>query len=143
MAGDFGQRIQDLIDQVGDGELKASLVVDQRYAAIQEVDTTLRHPRGGQAHYLSEPLTQRHRRYYGDVADAVLGGDVTQAMADAVEDLSEAVEQLAPREFHDLRHSGHPTVADDGQTVYDRPPKVARLTETQLREKARRRGHSV
>lgn len=143
MAGDFGERIQDLIDAVGDGEITASLVVDQRYAAVQHEDGTLNHPRGGQAHYLSEPLTQRHRRYYADIADAVLDGNLVQAMTDAAEDLSDAVEDLAPREFHDLRHSGHPTVTDDGQTVYDRPPKVPRLTEAQLREKARRRGHSV
>jgi hypothetical protein len=49
-----------------------------------------------------------------------------------MEDLSDAVEQLAPVEFGDLRKSGHPTVKSSGRFVYDRPPKQARLTKAEM-----------
>jgi hypothetical protein len=58
-------------------------------------------------------------------------------MQRSVEHLSDQVEITAPREWGDLKSSGHPKVEQGGRTIYDRPPKVARLTEQELKAKSR------
>lgn len=107
-----------------------------RYARYQHEGLDLKHPSGGEAKYLEGPLYQRHRDYLQRLADHTLTGDLTRAMVDNVEALSLQVYDLAPREFHDLRASGHPTVTDAGAVAYDRPPNVHRLTDVELRAKA-------
>ena len=51
--------------------------------------------------------------------------------------LSDQVEITAPREWGDLRKSGHPQVTQGGRTIYDRPPKAARLSKEELAAKSR------
>jgi hypothetical protein len=126
MAGDFGARMDELIESVGDGELTASVVVDQVYAKYQHERMDLRHPQGGQAKYLS-----------------VLHGSLQNAMEFVAEDLAaKQVFDKAPREFQDLRQSGHPRVLNGEMIVYDRPPIVHRLTAEELKakDKARAQG---
>lgn len=137
MAGTFDDRIRELAQQVGFGDLEGHVVVDQVYARYQHEDLTLNHPRGGQAKYLETPLHTQHRRYLQGIADSVLDEGPVQGMVEAVEDLSGQVEIHAPVLFENLRESGHPTVVDGGRTVYDRPAKQRRLTEAELREQQR------
>lgn len=137
MAGDFAERMEALIESVGDGELKGSVVVDQVYAKYQHERMDLKHPNGGQAKYLGGPLLMNARRYVGKLADNVLAGSLTGAMTDIVEDLSQEVFNKAPRDFWDLRESAHPTVVNDGVPVYDRLPTVHRLSPGALKVKAR------
>lgn len=138
MAGaeSFDQRLAELSESVGEGTLHGSVVVDQVYARYQHEGLDLKHPSGGVAKYLESPLYAHHRDYVQTLADHVLTGNLTSAMADNVEALSREVYELAPREFHDLRASGHPTVTDHGSVAYDRPPNVHRLTEPELAAKA-------
>lgn len=100
-----------------------------------------RHPRGGQALYLQEPLFAHKDKYLEDYARAVLDDGGEPAMIRAVEDLAEdgGVATHAPIEFDDLRGSGHPSVTSDGETVYDRAPRVGRLSEEDLRAKDKAR----
>lgn len=58
-------------------------------------------------------------------------------MIDWSEDLDAGVVEQAPREFGDLENSGHPSVIDDGVTIYDRPARVHRLDREELRAKDR------
>lgn len=139
MAGDFDERMAELADRVGRGDLVGSVEVDQIYAQYQHEGLDLRHPRGGQAKYLEQPLYDKADRYLQDVADAVLDGRAADAMADAMEDLSGQVQKLAPVDFNNLRQSGHPVVTDDGATVYDRAPIQRRLTEEELKQLRRGR----
>lgn len=150
MAGDFQQRTADLADMVGHGKLEGKVEVDQVYAAAQHegvwatgplAGVVIRnHPQGGQAHFLSEPLIADAPQSMQRLADHTLEPDgLHRAMEDNVEDLSGRVHDKAPREFGDLRDSAHPTVTDDGRTVYDRPPVRPRLSEAALKEKAKRR----
>jgi hypothetical protein len=74
----------------------------------------------------------------------VLKDGGTGALMRAAEHLSDEVEAGAPREWGDLRESGHPRViaggngtADSGIVVRDRAPKAARLPEAELRAKSR------
>lgn len=135
----FEARLEELGRQVGDGVLAGGVEVDQVYARYQHEGMDLKHPRGGRAKYLESPLYEKHRDYYGRLADHVLDGTLTDAMRDVVESLSTEVYDNAPVEFHDLRRSGHPTVTDGDALVYDRPAEVHRLTALELRAKAESR----
>lgn len=130
--GEFSDRIRQLEQQIGDGELEGKVTVDQVYAKYQHEDLTLKHLGGGRAKYLENPLYDDHREYYDRLADNVLHGSLQQAMVKNVEDLSKAVYDNAPMEFGDLRASGHPEVLDDGSQVYNRLPMVGRLTPEEI-----------
>lgn len=136
--GDFGARVATLADQVGRGDLQAMVTVDQVYAKYQHEGLDLKHPEGGQAKYLQQPLFAERDRYLRGLASAAItetGSDLEGAAVRVAEDLSTQVYQHAPFEFGDLRASGHPTVTSDGATVYDRLPLVPRLSESELRDK--------
>jgi hypothetical protein len=133
----FDQRMSDLAERVGDGALTGTVEVDQVYARYQHEGLDLKHPGGGRAKYLEQPLYDRHRDYLQRLADDVLGaGFLTDAMVDNMESLSLEVYDNAPWEFHDLRASGHPKVTSGGMVLYDRPPNVHRLTGPELRAKS-------
>jgi len=84
---------------------------------------------------------EHYRDYLTDYARQVLVDGGEHAIVNAVEDLAEdgGVATRAPVEFDDLRRSGHPTVTSDGVEIYDRPPRQHRLSEEELRIKARLR----
>jgi hypothetical protein len=133
MAGDFSERLDELSKLVGEGTLEGSVIVDQLYAKYIHEDLTLNHPRGGQAKYLEEPLLAKSDEYMQRLADRALDEDgLRSAMKDNVEDLSNEVEKKAPIQYGPLHYSGHPTVTDDGELVYDRAPIYPRLTEAEL-----------
>lgn len=143
-SGDFSQRMRELEAAVGDGTLTGELTVDQVYAHIQHEALDFKHPHGGQAKYLEQPLLEGADGFMQRLADNAIqedGSGLRRAMADNMERLSVKVDELAPVEFGDLRLSGHPTVKDGDITTYDRPPVVPRLTEQELRAKGHHRAH--
>ncbi len=135
--GTFSERIDELRKMVGSGKLAGSVTVDQVYAKYQHERMELHHPRGGSAKYLQKPLMDHYRDYIGDYAKTVLSDGGQAAMKRSMEHLSDAVEITAPREWGDLLKSGSPKVTQGGRTLYDRPPKAARLTEQELKAKSR------
>jgi hypothetical protein len=138
MSGTFSARIDELRHMTGDGaKVTALVVVDQRYARFQHERADLSHPRGGTAFYLQKPLFEHFRTYLADYAKNVLRDGGIKAMERSAEHLSDQVEVSAPREWGDLHRSGHPQVTVGDRTVYDREPKVQRLTEEELRAKSR------
>lgn len=138
MTSTFAERCDELRRMNGDGaNLVMHVVVDQVYAHYQHEHLNFHHPRGGQAKYLEQPLYDHFRGYLSNYADTVLHDGGMRAMENAAEHLSDQVELRAPREWGDLGKSGHPTVTEDERTVYDRPPRVQRLTEEELRIKSR------
>jgi hypothetical protein len=138
MTSTFAERIDHLRHMNGDGgRITASVTVDQVYAHYQHEHLDFRHPRGGTAKYLEGPLYDGYRDYLADYARGVLDDGGHRAMEHSAEHLSDKVELTAPREWGDLRKSGHPQVTDDERIIYDRPPKVARLTEAELKIKSR------
>jgi hypothetical protein len=136
--GDFAERINELRSRTR-GDLEGRVVVDQVYAKFQHEDLSLRHPRGGQARYLSQPLLDNRDDYLERIARTVLEDGGTDGMRSAMEDLagSGGVMTHAPVLWGDLRRSGHPSVMSDGHTVYDRAPLARRLSEEELDAKAR------
>jgi hypothetical protein len=138
MTGTFSERIAELRHLVGDGQrLTGSVVVDQVYSHRQHEDLSYRHPRGGSAKFLEKPLMDGYRDYLEDYARTVLSDGGQPAMKRSVEHLSDAVETTAPREWGDLLKSGHPSVEQGGRTIYDRAPKVGRLSKEELKAKSR------
>jgi hypothetical protein len=137
MSGTFTDRISELRRMIGSDRLTGTVTVDQVYAHYQHEHMEFHHPRGGTAKYLEQPLYAHYRDYLTDYADTVLHDGGQPAMKRSVEHLSDEVELTAPREWGDLRKSGHPRVTAGERTVYDRPPKAGRLTEEELRVKSR------
>lgn len=132
MAGTFDERMKVLSDQVGEGNLVGSVVVDQVYAQYQHEDLSLAHPMGGGAQYLRGPLMEGYNGWLQNLANQLLRGDPVQVMARAMEDLSQGVYNEAPFEFGDLKASPHPTVTDNGSVRYNRLPLVHRLSEDEI-----------
>jgi hypothetical protein len=138
VAGDFFERIDKLLECVGDGNLVGSVEYDQAYAKIQHEVLDFDHPQGGEAKFLANAVQANHRSYLDDIADRTLRDGPQRAMEDAVEDLvlessrrapigppqgagGEQGEEIARLHPGLLRASGHGRVVDDGEVVYDRP----------------------
>jgi hypothetical protein len=139
MTGTFAERIAELRDRTGsrEGTIRAVVTVDQIYAHYQHEHLEFHHPRGGTAKFLERPLMEHYRDYLSDYARTVLADGGQEAMKRSAEHLSDQVELTSPREWGDLMKSGHPQVQLGQRTVYDRPPKVHRLTKGELRIKSR------
>lgn len=137
----FFDRMAELRRQVGaPGLAVGSVVVDQVYAHYQHEHLEFKHPRGGRAKYLETPLFDNYRGYFQNYALSVLKDGGVKGMAKSVEHLSDEVELQSPREFGDLMRSGHPSVSLGVRgVVYDRPPKVRRLTAAEIKMKDRLR----
>ena len=146
MASTFFDRIDHLSDAVGHGDLVGSVKVDQIYAHYihegisHHTGRPLIMHEGGEAGYLRNPLYEKSDVRMKKLADATItidGSHLESAMIEAMEALSEDVYERAPREFGDLRASGHPKVTSAGATIFDRLPHVHRLDESELRAKSR------
>lgn len=138
MMGTFGERIQTLRDNVGGGEMVGNVEVDQRYAADQHFHDEYKHPDGGKAYYLRDPLYAKESDFMEHLAEKLLEGDgkeFSSAMMDNMESLSQGVYDEAPWEFADLRASGHPSVTVRGELVHDRAPQCPRLSDGEIAEK--------
>lgn len=133
--GNFGERVDKLIYEVGDGPLQGRVVVDQIYAQNQHETLAFKHIEGGKARYLADPFFEHANGYVRDLSRHVLDGRLRLAMAEAMENLSRKVFDQAPFEFGDLKASGHPIVTSNGFTIYDRPPYVHRLNAGDLKGK--------
>lgn len=142
--GSFFDRIDYLATQVGHGTIRLKVRVDQIYSHyIHEgvsrfTGAPLIMHEGGESHFLRNPLFEHNDKRMEAIALRTItadGSDLKGAFIDASEELSRDVYDRAPREFGDLRASGHPSVEDNGKPVYDRPPHVHRLSEQELRAK--------
>lgn len=136
--GTFGAGLDRLEHSVGHGKLVGTCEVDQVYAKYQHEHPEFKHPDGGKAFYLRDPLFEKSDENMRTLASKVLavdGDGIKGGMRDVAERLSTAVYEQAPWEFADLRASGHPKVTDDGAVWYDRAPRVHRLDDEELRIK--------
>jgi hypothetical protein len=136
-SGTFSVRIDELRRMIGGGKLTGTVEVSQVYAHMQHERTDLHHPRGGGPKYLERPLMDHFRDYLDDYAKTVLRDGGQPAMKRSMEHLSDEVEIAAPREWCDLMHSAHPSVEQGGRALYDRAPKVGRLSKAELAAKSR------
>jgi hypothetical protein len=138
MSGTFAERVKELKRQTGAPEkLEMTCTVDQVYAHYQHEHMELRHPRGGTAKFLEQPLYDHYREYLTEYGRNVLRDGGQRSLGESADHLSDQVEMRAPREWGDLMRSGHPHVEQGERTLHDRPPKVRRLSEGELRAKSK------
>lgn len=136
--GDFVQKIDELLERVGEGKLSGTVQVDQVYAKYQLLREDLNHSVGN-AHYLSRPLNEKHPEYFQRMADRLLDpGGIVSGMISACESLAGSAATQTPVEAFNLARSGSVTVRDQGAIAYHRPAQQGRLSEEELR--ALRRG---
>lgn len=138
MGGTMVARLRELSEAVGHGDLEVHGVVDQVYAHYQEAGEDLNHPRGGQAHALGETVLGGQGEWMEQLAARAItpdGSHLREAAVDVIGAWSARYGKLAPVEFDDLRGSMHEYVTDDGAVVHDKAPRVARLSEDELRRK--------
>lgn len=126
--------IQDLIDRTTGPKVKATVTVNQPYAQDQHETLYYRHPRGGQAKYLEEPLFTKHPQWLQRFADRLLmrGKDAATEWGGVGRALKNEVPKTAPVEFGDLRRSAGLTVTEGGNMVIEEPPAQDRLTDPEL-----------
>lgn len=141
MGGTFGARIDQLREQVGK-ETTGTVTVDQVYAHYQDSGAgpagkpaaAFDHPDGGEAGYLSDSLITYGPEFAQKIADSIGEEEpMASVFIDGVQRLELDVETLAPMEFGNLRESTERTVVHDGETVFDAPATVPRLSEEELK----------
>jgi hypothetical protein len=91
------------------------------------------HPRGGEAGYLSEGLDVQGGEIIGRIENAI-GEEkpLRRAVRDGMDKLADTVYDAAPVEWWVLRNSANPRVLVGDEVVYDRPPVVPRLSQSEL-----------
>lgn len=137
MAGDFRQRTQVLLDMVGTGTIEASVRVDQVYAQMQHEAAEFRHPGGGKAYYLRDPLIKNHRSWLTEVAKELFYQPMNNLFIAIADDFKEEAFLQTPLFESDLARSGEPRVKDRGRFIY-RGPHQRRLSKAQLKIKTRK-----
>lgn len=137
--GTFNERTRELADLIGSGKMVARVEVDQVYAKYQHERLDLKHPSGGKAMFLRDPLYSTAPDSLHHLASRLLLEGPLPGMQHAAEAVANGVREQAPIEFGDLKNSSHVTVEDSGVIVHDRPPVAGRLTPGELREKSKLR----
>lgn len=117
MKGEFIARTRELQDQIGDGKITASVVVDQVYAEFQHERTDLKH-RSGKANYLRDPLFAGVLGWFRKIGAEMTMRNMQHIFVDIADDLSGGVADEAPVFLGDLRSSGQPRVKDRGRWIY-------------------------
>lgn len=138
--GSFFERVEELKERVGEGDLKGSLEVDTPYAFNQHesywvnfmgrygFNTIDRYHNGGGGKFVEEPLLENHPRYLQHLADAVLDGVLVEAMVDNVEDMNDALRANAPEKTGRLKNSGTTSVTDNGALAHYQPGSASGAT---------------
>lgn len=158
----FFDRMDDLSEQVGRGELHGQVNFDQVYARYVDGtgdlgdDTgvitpteishgphgkpgpTFDHPRGGQAGYLTGTLTEKGAEVAQQWADSIGEERPLDTVAiTQVEAVAAEAAIRAPREFWLLTGSGSTEVQSDGAVIYEREAPVPRAAEGLLKDLVR------
>lgn len=126
--------IRDLLDRTGGPKVKATVVVDQPYAQDQHETLYYKHPSGGQAKYLEEPMYAEHPKWIQEFANGLLNSKESAARGwgGVGRALKGVVAKKAPIDFGDLRKSAGLTVKEGAEVVITEPPIQPRLTEAEL-----------
>jgi hypothetical protein len=119
MAGDFSEKVDELIEQVGHGKLTLRANVHQPYAAAEHQRQYYRHPRGGMPDYLQTPFEAGREEMLEELAEAF--PDVKEGAVAAVQKFEDWVQTYAPVQFDVLRQSTNLYVEEEGGNVFEKP----------------------
>jgi hypothetical protein len=138
MADTFQRRTRDLIRKVGDGDITSNIRIDQVYAQVQHDAVEFKHPRGGQAFFLSMPLLKNHPKYLQVLAEGMFRHRTMDLMVDVVLQYHNDVLPKIPLFEGTLRNSMELTVDDAGTQVFKDGPVAKRLTKKARKAKTAR-----
>lgn len=126
--------IRDLIERTSGPTISSTVTVDQVYAQDQHETLWYKHPRGGQAKYLEEPMFAGFSKWFQSFANKLLRADsADEAWHDGPGTaLQNVVPKFAPVEFGDLRQSAGLQTKVGSSIRHERPPIQPRLTEWEL-----------
>jgi hypothetical protein len=127
VAGDFAERIDELAEHVGHGNLVGKDEVAQYYAGYVHEILRYHHPVGN-AKFLERPLLANASDYFSRIGEHILDGGGALAMVDAVQEFGDDAKAQTPQQFDILRKSHHLSVTDDGAVVWDKPPDAAPIS---------------
>lgn len=123
--GSFFERVEELQERVGEGDLVGTLTSDTPYSFNQHegywvnflgkygFNAIKQHHNGGgppPSKFIEQPLLENYPRYFQHLADAVLDGSLPEAMHDNVEHMNEELKENAPEKSGRLKNSGHISV---------------------------------
>lgn len=146
---DFFERIDELKDLVGHGDLVGDVTVDQIYAFNQHegywetgpnAGKTLNN--GGHLQYLGGPLREKTDSYCQEIADRLLDEGPVKPMIDNMKNLVTQVLIHAPVRYDNLRRSAAGTVTDEGSVAWHQPAEVPRQSAEELKAERAGRGKS-
>jgi hypothetical protein len=135
--GSFNDRMTELKKLVGTGKIEASLTVSQAYAQYQHEGVGLAHPRGGEAHFLTNALNATYKELYSRVAQGLFRGNVQQDFIKYTDTLNTATADRTPVELDNLRRSGASAVKVGGRFIYQRAAAQRKLTRSELNNRVR------
>lgn len=116
--GTFNERIEELQERVGRGNLIMRAVVHQAYAAAEHNREYYQHLHGGEAEFLKIPFEAHHGEMIEKLADGILGDPVAAAI-EAVQKFDQWVTENAPVRTGTLKNSTNLYVENDGLRVYE------------------------
>jgi hypothetical protein len=134
MSGTFDERIDMLLDQVGEGDLVMKVEASLPYAGVQEVGYWVtgpdagsvihNHPGGGETHFARDALYSTLDENMGTLASSAItetGSDLVDGAKQVAVRIADKQSMLSPRQSGRLAASAHASVIDDGVVVFDRP----------------------
>lgn len=137
MSSEYTARIEEFIDSLGEGEIKARVEVKQPYAIPQErgfwesgplAGHKIRnHPGGGMTHAMTESVIPFADAYMAEIGSRLItssGSQVHDGFKQVAESIARHYSEFAPIESGVLRGSTHPQVIENGAVTWEMPPVV-------------------
>ena len=133
MTKTFREGCDELKRTVGSGTLEGTIAVDQVYAHWIDTGWSFKHPRGGEAGFLSLQVDERRSEVMQSWANNVLRGTLVPDTIRLLRSFADQVFMRAPREFEILRNSTSLKLSDDRAPVFYQPAMIPRLSEAEIK----------
>ena len=141
MGKTFREGCDELKRMVGSGTLTGTIANDQLYSHYQDSGfgphgtpaAMFKHPRGGEAGFLSGQVNERRDEVMSAWARRVLDGGLVPETIRLLRSFADQVFIRAPREFEILRNSTSLKLSDDRAPVFYQPAMIPRLSEAEIK----------
>lgn len=151
MTKTFDEGIDELRAMVGGGTMTGTISVNQIYAHYQDSGfgphgtpaALFKHPRGGEAAYLSGQMPERRDEVISAWARNIFDGALAATTIRLLQSFAEQVFLRAPREFEILRNSTSLKLENHGRVEFLEPALMPRLSDPELKAIRRASGGAL